>query len=163
MSTPPFTITRVDPLSADAQACLNAYFQELEALFDSGFDPTKSVSAHPEELVAPAGCFMLARAGTNVIGCGGLKINTTDATAEVKRMWVVPEMRGRGVAKQLLHALEAFALHAGVNVIRLDTHAKLKAARALYLRHGYTEIPPYNLNPYAHHWFQKHLTNCPLK
>ncbi|HLR13273.1 MAG TPA: GNAT family N-acetyltransferase, partial [Burkholderiaceae bacterium] len=143
-----------DPLAQASQACLRSYFQELSALFDGGFDPEQSVSANPDELVPPAGWFMLAWVGDKAVGCGGIKLSADLLTAEIKRMWVAPSMRGHGIARQLLHELEARAMESGVRHIRLDTHASLQPARALYARSGYTEIPAYNQNPYAHHWFE---------
>jgi hypothetical protein len=44
-----------------------------------------------------------------------------------------------------------------LRTLRLDTHRSLEAARAMYLRNGYREIPAYNDNPYAHHWFEKRI------
>lgn len=148
------TIEPADPGSADARTCIDAYLAELNALFEEGFDPARSVSADPAELEPPAGLFLLARLEGRPVGCGALKIGG-DARGEIKRMWVAPEARGMGIASRLLEALEAHAAERGLDGLRLDTHAALKEARALYARHGYAEIPAYNDNPYAHHWFEK--------
>ena len=63
-----------DPASPEARACIAAYVQELQERFEDGFDPARSVSAEPGELVPPAGMFVLARLGGRAIGCGGLKV-----------------------------------------------------------------------------------------
>ena len=76
---------------------------------------------------------------------------------EIKRMWVAPSARGLGVAQRLLDALEAQARAAGLHTLRLDTNRHLVEAQRLYARNGYAEIARYNDNPYAHHWFTKHL------
>lgn len=148
---------RVEPAAPDsreARACIAAYLAELDVLFEDGFDPSRSVSADPRELVPPSGMFVLARLDGEAIGCGALKITGAD-TGEIKRMWVAPSARGLGVAARLLQALEARAAAFGLDRLQLDTNRALTAARALYARHGYTEIPAYNDNPYAHHWFEK--------
>lgn len=143
-----------DPSGEEARTCVQAYFQELQALFDEGFDPALSVSADPEELVPPKGWFLLARLDGELVGCGALKIKD-EGLGEIKRMWVAPAARGLGVAQRLLESLERHAADAGVDVLQLDTNRRLAAARALYQRNGYAEIAPYNANPYAHHWFEK--------
>lgn len=148
------TIELADPSGADAQACLEAYFKELQERFDEGFNPELSVSANPEELVPPHGWFLLARVDGVAAGCGALKV-TDEGYGELKRMWVAPSARGQGIAQRLLDALEAKAVAAGLDVLRLDTHRNLLEARGLYLRNDYVEIPAYNTNRYADHWFEK--------
>ena len=66
-------------------------------------------------------------------------------------------MRGLGLARRLLGALEALARDAGLALVRLDTNKALAEAQALYLSAGYAPIPRFNDNPYAHHWFEKRL------
>ena len=148
------TIQPVDPASVDASACIDAYLRELEERFDSGFDPARSVSANPEELVPPAGLFLLAYLDGRPVGCGGLKAMGREL-GEIKRMWVAPDARGLGIAQRLLEALERHAVQGGLDTLQLDTNRTLKEARALYVRNGYREIPRYNDNPYADHWFEK--------
>src|SRR3546814_11077536 len=66
--------------------------QELQDRFEGGFDPARSVSAEPGELVPPAGLFVLARLEDRAVGCGGLKV-TGPGEGEIKRMWVAPAAR----------------------------------------------------------------------
>ena len=80
-----------------------------------------------------------------------------DETAEIKRMYVAPEGRSRGIARALLYALEAAARELGYRRVRLDTGADQPHAKALYLSVGYTEIPDYNGNPFASFWAEKEL------
>lgn len=145
-----------DPASAEAQACIGAYLDELDARFETGFDAARSVSANPQELVPPQGVFLLAWLDGAAIGCGGLKV-AGDGTGEIKRMWVAPDARGLGVAQRLLDALEVHAQSRALVRVRLDTNRTLVEARALYARNGYQDIPAYNDNPYADHWFEKRL------
>ncbi|KAF1720892.1 bifunctional helix-turn-helix transcriptional regulator/GNAT family N-acetyltransferase [Pseudoxanthomonas wuyuanensis] len=152
-------IAIADPASADAHACIDAYLGELNLLFDGGFDASRSVSADPGELVPPCGAFVIARLDGVAIGCGGLK-GTGNGEGEIKRMWVAPSARGLGIAQRLLDALEAQAAIMNLHTLRLDTNRTLTAARALYARNGYREIPRYNDNPYADHWFEKRLDSA---
>jgi len=138
----------------EARQCLAQYFKELAERFEQGFDPARSTSADPAELVPPAGLFLVARLDGQPVGCGALKINGR-RLGEIKRMWVAPSARGLGIAQRLLDALEKHAADAGLNILQLDTNRSLSEARALYARNGYVEIAPYNTNPYAHHWYEK--------
>ncbi len=149
-------IRAADAAGTDAQACIGAYLHELDARFETGFDAARSVSADPHEFQPPQGVFLLAWLDGVPIGCGGLK-TAGDRTGEIKRMWVAPEVRGLGVAQRLLDALEGRAHAFALERVRLDTSRTLVEARALYARNGYREIPAYNDNPYADHWFEKRL------
>lgn len=140
--------------SVEARACLNAYFAELERRFPEGFDASASVSADVHEVTPPRGAFVVVRVGGRPRGCGAVKV-LNDGFGEVKRMWIHPELRGRGMGRRLLEALEARAKSLGVKRVRLDTSAHLPEAIRLYVGAGYREIPAYNDNAYAAHWFEK--------
>lgn len=148
------TIAPADPGSAEARFCIDAYFRELDDRFETGFDPARTTSAEPEELVPPAGLFLIARLDGRAVGCGALKVQGRKL-GEIKRMWVAPDARGLGIAQRLLDALERYAAQWGLDTLRLDTNRSLKEAHALYMRNGYREVARYNDNPYAHHWFEK--------
>ncbi len=148
------TIEPIDPGSADARACIEAYFRELDARFEAGFDPARGPSADPGELVPPAGLFLAAYLDGQAVGCGALKVKGR-RLGEIKRMWVASSARGLGIAQRMLEALEKYAADIGLDKLQLDTNRTLDEARALYARNGYVEIAPYNRNPYAHHWFEK--------
>jgi GNAT superfamily N-acetyltransferase len=144
------------PDSADARRCLDAYFHELEARFESGFDAATDHSARAEDMAPPSGLFVIARLDGDAIGCGGFK-RVSKATGEIKRVWTAPSARGMGVARRMLRALEAAARENGVKTLRLDTNRALTEAHALYRSEGYREIARFSDNPYAHHWFEKRL------
>lgn len=145
-----------DPDSADAGACQRAYFDELGARFESGFDPGRGTGTAAAELRPPQGMLLLARLDGAAVACGAVRVIGRQL-AEIKRMWVAPERRGLGIAPRLLAALESQALALGCTTVRLDTNGALTEAIALYRRNGYREIPRYNDNPYAQHWFEKRL------
>ena len=73
-------------------------------------------------------------------------------------MWVAREARGLGLARRLLAEVERRAAKAGAKVLHLDTNRALVEAIALYRRSGFVEVPPFNDEPHAHHWFEKRLT-----
>lgn len=145
-----------DPASAAARWCLDAYVLELGERFEGGFDPAASVSAEPEELRLPAGCFFVADRSGEPVGCGGLKLGR-GPVAEVKRMWVSRDVRGMGVGQRLLDAIEQMARERGVLRLRLETNRALEEALALYRRNGYRQVKPFSREPYAHYWLQKRL------
>ncbi len=147
-----------DPASSAAQFCLQSYFTELDSRFDTGFDPDASISAAATELAEPAGLFLLAQIRDQPVGCGALKFHGTEP-AELKRMWVAASARGLGVGRRILAELERHARQRGVAVLRLETNRRLTEAIQLYRSAGYAEVPAFNGEPYAHHWFEKHLTN----
>ncbi|MDG1282412.1 MAG: GNAT family N-acetyltransferase [Pseudorhodobacter sp.] len=65
--------------------------------------------------------------------------------------------RQEGLATRLMTRIETEARALGMTALRLDTSAHLPEAVAFYRRHGWVEIPRYNDNPYAHHWFTRSL------
>jgi GNAT superfamily N-acetyltransferase len=152
----PVEIQASDPVSPEARACLAGYFAELDRRFPQGFDPARSVSADPDETRPPSGVFVVVSCGGLPRGCGALK-TLSPGVGEIKRMWLHPELRGRGVGRKLLEALEDRAGALGLRVLRLDTSSYLEEAIALYRSNGYLEVAPYNDNRYAAWWFEKHL------
>jgi DNA-binding MarR family transcriptional regulator/GNAT superfamily N-acetyltransferase len=145
-----------DPGSDDAQACLTAYFTELDTRFDIGFDPAQSRPLPLDEMRAPKGLMLIARLHGEPIGCGGLKFHGRKA-AEIKRMWVDTSARGLGVGRRLLTELEQRAREHGAPAVQLDTNKTLKEAIAMYQSSGYERIDAFNDEPYATHWFEKRL------
>ncbi|TWF74668.1 MarR family transcriptional regulator with acetyltransferase activity [Pseudonocardia hierapolitana] len=149
-------IAVADPAHPDARHCLRAYFAELDRRFDAGFDVEQSNPAPDGGLRPPAGILLVARLGAEPVGCGALKFGA-DGVCEVKRMWVSSGVRGTGLGRRLLGELETRAAEAGARVLRLETNRTLVEAIALYRSAGYTEVPAFNEESYAHHWFEKRL------
>ena len=150
-------IEAVVAASDEARSLVAAYVAEIAATFPGGFDPAASVSADPDELTPPNGAFLVVREDDGTaIGCGGVKL-LDPRTAEIKRMWLAPAARGRGLGRLLLDALEGAARDLGATEGRLDTNANLESAIALYDRAGWRRTAPYNDNAYATHWFTKTL------
>ncbi len=149
-------IAPADPRHPGARYCMSAYFEELSRRFDGGFDPALGISAGDEELTPPAGLLLLAVLHGEPVGCGALKFHG-DEPAHLKRMWISPTVRGLGLGRRLLTELEAHAAARQVRTVRLETHRSLGEAIGLYRACGYREVPAFNDEPYAHHWFEKTL------
>jgi DNA-binding MarR family transcriptional regulator/GNAT superfamily N-acetyltransferase len=156
LTTATVAIAPIDPSDPQAQQCLRAYFSELDRRFDTGFDPSRSISADNDELRPPAGLLVLAWLRERPVGCGALKFHP-DQPAELKRMWVAESARGLGVGRRLLGELEGLAATHGARTVRLETNGTLSEAIGLYRSAGYVEVPAFNDEPYAHHWFEKQL------
>ena len=150
-------IGAIDPAHPHAQYCLHMYFSELDRRFDAGFDPAKSISADNQELRRPAGLLLVATLRGEPIGCGALKFHD-DRPTEIKRMWVDETARGLGLGRRLLNLLENGAASHGAKAVRLETNMTLVEAISLYRSAGYVEVPAFNDERYAHHWFEKQLS-----
>jgi DNA-binding MarR family transcriptional regulator/GNAT superfamily N-acetyltransferase len=146
-----------DPADPLARHCLREYALELDRRFDAGFDPARSISATEAELRAPNGAVFVASVLSEPVGCGALKFHSDGAPTEIKRMWVAASARGLGLGRRLLGALEEHAAAGPSRVLRLETNGALAEAIALYRSAGYREVPAFNDEPYAHHWFEKRL------
>ena len=97
----------------------------------------------PAPYVPPGGCLLLARLGKRPVGVVGLKPLGPEI-GEVKRLFVLPEARGRRIGEALLRRVVREAVRLGHGRLRLDSHrASMHAAIALYRRLGFVEIPPY--------------------
>jgi DNA-binding MarR family transcriptional regulator/GNAT superfamily N-acetyltransferase len=149
-------ISARDPRHPDARWCLRSYFSELARRFDGGFDPARSIPADDEELTPPAGLLLLATLHGEPVGSGALKFHD-GAPTEIKRMWVAPAARGLGLGRRLLTDLEAHAAAGRAAAVRLETNRTLTEAISLYRAAGYREVPAFNDEPYADHWFEKAL------
>jgi putative acetyltransferase len=97
------------------------------------------------ELERPGVTVFVARLDGRALGIAALVLG--DAGAELKRMFVHEDARGKGVARGLLAAVEDAAVAAGVDELRLETGPLQHAAIALYERAGYARIP--NFGPYV--------------
>ena len=145
-----------DPAHPDAKMCFERYFAELERRSNSRLDPVTLVAARPHELRSPAGLLLLGYLHSEPVGCGAVK-HHPDAPSEIKRMWVAETARGLGIGRRLLVELEASAARSGATKTRLETNGTLSEAIGLYRSAGYVEVPAFNDEPFADHWFEKRL------
>ena len=147
-------LAEVDPDDPRAVWSLRQYLEEIDARFDVGYDPAAAVPTTAEAMRPPRGLFVLATLRGEPVGCGALKLHA-DGSAEVKRVWVSGAVRGAGLGRRLLRDLERRAVERGTTLLRLDTNATLVEAIALYRAEGWAEVPPFNDERYADHWFEK--------
>jgi putative acetyltransferase len=134
------------PVAATLIADLNA---ELSARYPE--PGATHFQLEPGEVALGAGAFLVVRLSGRPVGCGALRrLRETDMVrelgprvGELKRMYVAPEARGRGIGRALLAQLEAEARTLGLARLVLETGTRQAEALALYRRAGFTEIPPY--------------------
>jgi GNAT superfamily N-acetyltransferase len=125
-------IVDCDPADADLAALLDAAFAELVAKYG----PEGRSRVHADAT------YLVAMDGGTAVGCGAVQ-PLEGTTAELKRMYVAPAHRGRGIARSLLRALEERAAALGYERLRLATGVKQPEAIALYESSGYVRIAPY--------------------
>ncbi|MFL5894937.1 MAG: GNAT family N-acetyltransferase [Thermoleophilaceae bacterium] len=147
-------VRRVAADAPESAELLDAYAAELdERMVDR--EPCR-IDTVPAEYEEPSGVFIVMRENGRAVACGGLR-TLGEGVGEVKRMYVVPNARGRGIGKRMLAALEDEARRLGFAVVRLDTADPLREAQELYRAAGYRDIPDYNGNAAATWWFEKEL------
>jgi len=130
--------------SPDAVALCTAQQAEMLELYEGEADigPSRDASM----FVEPHGVFLVVRDDSGAIGCGGIA-PFDESRGEVKRMYVVPEARGRGLGRRLLEELEDQARRLGYASVVLETGDRQEEAVGLYESSGYERIPcypPYN-------------------
>jgi putative acetyltransferase len=108
--------------------------------------PGSGAPPRPEEFEPPDGVFLVIYLDGEAVACGGV-CRLDELTAEIRRMYVRPEQRGRGLSKVVLGELETFARSAGYRAIQLETGNKQTEALGLYRSVGYREVPCYG--PYV--------------
>ena len=117
---------------------------ELLATYDgvpgSGGLPAASIFEPPD------GVFVVGWEDDEPVACGGIA-RYDEATAEIRRMYVVPKARGRGLSRRLLTALEDEARALGYFLVRLETGKLQTGAVGLYASAGFGPIPRYG--PFA--------------
>jgi putative acetyltransferase len=141
---------RIDPASID-EIMRTSLLDELDADLGERYPGEPIFGIDPIRFRASGGYFVLASYDGRPVGCGAFR--PLDArTVEIKRMFVRPEFRGRGIARSILGMLEAEASRRGHARSVLETAARQPEAIALYRRCGYAPIEafgPYAGNPRA--------------
>ncbi len=133
-------VRRSDILSPVAQSLIAALNAELSATY-----PERGAThfrLDPDEVAAGRGAFVVATRADTPVGCGAVR-QVDGGTGEIKRMYVVPAMRGRGVGRAILEAIEAEARGLGLTRLVLETGVRQIEAIALYERAGYARIPAF--------------------
>ena len=127
----------VDAAALEARQLIDALCAELQERYGTPASPFS-----PEEARGPRGAFIVARVADKAVGCGAFR-PLDHTTAEIKRMYVAPDGRRRGVARAVLRELERRALTIGYHTVRLETGIYQPEAIGLYESEGYQRIEPY--------------------
>lgn len=120
-------------------------------------DGPKMPKAGPRELGPPGGVFLVGFDPDGVVVCGGGVKDLGDGACEIKRMYVVPDARRKGHARELLVALEDAARELGYEIARLDTGPRQPSSERMYREAGYKPIHNFNGNPVASFFGEKPL------
>ena len=134
----PATISLERPDAPDARRLIDELEAHLAPLYPSASRHGYSV----DELLRAGVAFYVIRQVGQPAGCGGVQLYGTEY-AEVKRMYVRPQYRGLGLARQMLDHLAGHARQAGICVLRLETGIHQTAAIRLYERYGFRRIGPF--------------------
>jgi|SRR5579872_5343929 len=134
----PLQIRRSTRTSSDAVRLIGALNLELTGTFP---EPGATHFSLGDADVAPGiGAFVIAYLDELAVGCGAVR-RIDAATAELKRMYVDPSVRARGIGRSLVQALEQEARFLGVTNVVLETGTRLAPAIKLYEAMGYVRIP----------------------
>jgi putative acetyltransferase len=112
-----------------------------DALMASLYPPASNHLLEIDALKRPEVTFVVARESGRALGCGALVKSA--GWAELKRMFVSPCARGRGIGRRILLQLERIAIESGVGLLRLETGVRQAEALALYRSAGFAEIGPF--------------------
>jgi len=130
-------VHRVDILSPPARALIEALNAELSSLYPE--EGANHFRLDPGEVADGRGAFLIASSSGKPVGCGAVR-HIEARTGEIKRMYVSPEARGRGIGRAVLEALEAEARALGIARLVLETGTRQGEAMALYQRAGFSRI-----------------------
>ena len=161
-SPEPVLIEVVAPSAPAASQILRSYIDDVASRYYGRQATDEEIDASLCEdpstgLAPPFGVFLVARRRDVVLGCAGLRL-LPERVGEVRRLFVTPAARGRGLGALLMGELEHLAREHDLSVLRLDTRHDLVEARRLYAALGYEEVPAFNDGGYAEHWLAKPLT-----
>jgi putative acetyltransferase len=141
---PGFRIEPADPIGPVARALIERLCAEMSARYGTAPSPF-SLS----EAAEPRSTFLVAYLDGAPVGCGALR-RIDGETAEIKRMYIAPEARRKGIARRIIRGLEEQAQAFGYRAIRLETGVRQPEAQSLYEAAGFHRIAsfgPYMGNP----------------
>jgi ribosomal protein S18 acetylase RimI-like enzyme len=127
--------------------------QEVQQVYVERYGGPDETPMAAEEFAPPHGCFVLVRLAGGPVAMGGWRLRTGPDSqrlpgrrpAEIKRMFVRPHLRGRGLARLVLDELESRARAAGVDWLVLETGERQPEAIGLYRSAGFEDVRPFGL------------------
>jgi putative acetyltransferase len=131
-------IRRERPDQPDVVALIEA----LDAYANALYPPESNHLLDIAALCDPAVTFLVVRDGSTAVGCGAV-LRDPRGWGEVKRMYVRPDQRGRGIGSRVLAAIEEIACRDDVPLLRLETGIHNTEALALYRRKGFVDCAPF--------------------
>ncbi len=139
-------VERADPTTPVCIQLMHELSVELGALYDDDGVGNFSVA----QVSVPRSAFVVAWLNDEAVGCGAIRPMADSQVAEVKRMYVRPQMRGKGISRRVLLTLELLAREFDYTTLRLETGLRQPQAIGLYESEGYRRIPcfgDYALDP----------------
>jgi putative acetyltransferase len=133
-------LRREELLAPISQSLIQALNAELEARYPE--EGANFFRLDAEEVVEGRGGFFVAYLDQQPVGCGAVRL-IESGVAEIKRMYVVPSVRGQGIGGRIVAALEAEAIRLHAHRILLETGPRQPEASAMYQHAGFSEIPLY--------------------
>src|SRR5436189_3855200 len=140
MASESITIARADLTAEASRALIDALNAELSSIYPEA--GATHFRLDGEEVSGGRGAFLIVYQKETPVGCGALRLLDPE-TAELKRMYVRPAVRGKGLGRRLVAALEDEARALGVRRLVLETGVRQAAALALYRATGFQPIPLY--------------------
>jgi putative acetyltransferase len=144
MSQIGFLIDASDPLSEEALFLLHEAALEARRLYPDTIDPRAPMPTN--QPLRPGDIYLIAFSHGSPVGCGALR-KLDDRTAEVRRMYVLRQVRRTGIARSILVRLEEEAFRLGYEALLLETGNRQHAAMSLYESYGFTRVPAFG--PYV--------------
>jgi GNAT superfamily N-acetyltransferase len=134
------SVVKEDILSAVAQELIDVLNAELRERYPE--EGATHFRLDPDEVAEGRGAFVVAYLENAPVGCGSVR-TVEEGVGEIKRMYVRPQARCRGIARAVLEALEGEARRLGLRRLRLETGKRQHEAIALYSRAGYLLVPAF--------------------
>lgn len=130
---------------ASTRQLFEQYAQSLG--FDLDFQDFRAELENlPGDYAPPCGCILLAKLDERIVGCVALR-KWEENICEMKRLYVIPEARGKSIGRKVAEAVIVRAKELGYKHMRLDTLSSMQAANRLYSSLGFRPIAPYRYNP----------------
>lgn len=129
-------LVQVKSLFSEYSTCIDLSFQDFDREF----------ATLPGEYAPPSGCILLAKEGSEAVGCVVLRRISEDI-CEMKRLYVKPQFREKGIGRKLSESMIGEARARGYRIMKLDTLPSMREALRLYESLGFRKTTPYRYNP----------------